>query len=475
VGTGAAKALVLVSTLILGRQLGPEGFGLYSLVFAYLAFFELFADAGLDALLGRDLARPSPDAGRRLGDALILRAVLTVIAVPVAALLFPLVTGRPEGIWLVVLGGASLLASNRRPSLRSILETPYRVSLRMGVPTFLGVLAEALHVALLVLWIPRAGVTGAVAAQALAALPFLFVLAPLSARRLKPEIRPEMARLTGLLHTTAPILAVLAVNVVLARIDAVMLELLRGTRDVGLYTAPVRIVEIANLAPILLMTSVYPLIAASHPKDPVRVDRLFKGSLRVLVTGVVPVVAAEIVFAAPLVERLFGPSYAESARVLSVLAVSAIFVYADIVLTSRLVATGAEARNVWLLGIAAATNVLANLWLIPSQGPRGAAFATSIAYVVRLLSGWLFADTRALTRLAMASFVPALGAGAVAFAPALLFETARPLTFGLGLALYPIALYLLGGFRLHDLAQLRRAMESAASEAGEVGHDPRED
>jgi O-antigen/teichoic acid export membrane protein len=458
-GTAAAKALVLVATLVLGRRLGPEGFGLYSLVFAYLAFFELFADAGLDSLVVRDLARAPADAGRRLGDALLLRAILAAAAIPVAAALFGPITGRSEGgALLVLLGGAALLSSNRRPSLRSLLETPYRTALRMGLPTLLGILVEALHVALLVLWLPGGGVPAAVSAQLLASLPFLLVLGAFSRRALRVEVRPDRARLAALLGAASPLVAGLAVNVVLARADAVMLEVLRGTRDVGLYTAPVRIVEIANLLPVLLMTSVYPLFAASHPHDPVRVDRLFRGSLRVLGTVLVPVVAAQIVFAAPLVEVLFGASFGESARVLPILALSEVFVLADIVLTSRLVATGAERRNVSLVALAAATNVAANLWLIPESGPRGAAVATLIAYAVRVAAGLAFPDVRAPTRLAVGSLFPAVAAGLVSFGPAILFASLRPVSFVLGLAAYPVALYLLGGFRLRDLGALRSAL-----------------
>lgn len=469
-GTAAAKALVLVATLILGRQLGPEGFGLYSLVFAYLAFFELLPDAGLDALVVRDLARSPEDGGRRVGDALVLRTALAAVAVPIAALAFGAITGRAGGGWLVLLGGAAIVSSSRRPSLRSLLEAPYRASLRMGLPTALGVGSEAIHVALLLAWLPAGGVAGAVGAQALSALPALLILGALSARRLPLGVRPRPERLATLLRAASPLLAGLAVNVVLARADAVMLQVMRGTRDVGLYAAPVRIVEIANLLPILLMTSVYPLFAASHPHAPVRVDRLFRGSLRVLGTAVVPVVAAQIVFAAPLVEVLFGVSYAESARVLPFLALAEIFVFADIVMTSRLVATGAERRNLVLVGVAAAANVLANLWLIPGEGPRGAALATFLAYVVRLAAGFAFADVRATTRLAVGSLAPAVGAGLVAFAPAVFLGSLRPLTFSLGLAAYPVALYLLGGFRLRDLTALRSAIRDAG-DGSDVGRD----
>jgi O-antigen/teichoic acid export membrane protein len=473
VGTACAKGLVLVSTLILGRKLGPEGFGLYSLVFAYLAFFELLPDAGLDALVVRDLARSPADASRRLGDAVLLRTLLLLAVVPVAALLFGRITHRDDGAWLVALAGTAILSSNRRASLRSLVEAPYRASLDMGIPALLGVLSEALHVAILAWLIARAGVTGAVGAQTLASLPFFVLLALLSARRVRPRLRFERARLTALLAAAAPLLGGLAVNVVLARADAVMLERMRGTRDVGLYMAPVRIVEIMNLLPILLMTSVYPLFAASHPHDPVRVDRLFRGSLRVLVTGLVPVAAAMIVFATPLVHALFGAPYAESAAALPALALSGVFVVCDIVLTARLVATGAERRNFVLVAIAAAANVSANLWLIPRYGPRGAAFANLLAYVVRLLAGLAFSDVRATTRRAIESIAPALGAGLLAFAPSILFEGLRTATFAAGLALYPIALYLLGGMSLRDMLQLRHALQAGVERAGDVGRDPR--
>lgn len=472
-GTVAAKGLVLVSTLILTRRLGPEGFGLYSLVFAYLAFFELVADAGLDSILVREAARRPPDVPRRLGDALVLRAALAAAVVPVAAALFAPITGQTAQGVLVLLGGAALIGSNRRASLRSLLETPYRTALRMGVPTLLGVLAEALHLALILAWLPAGGVSRAVAAQAVASFPFFLVLAGVTIRRGALAVIPDAARLRSLLGTATPLLAMLAVNVVLARIDVVMLEVLRGTRDVGVYSAPVRIVEIANLLPILLMTSVYPLFAASHPGDPVRVDKLLRGSLRVLGTVLVPLAAAEIVFAGPIVTRLFGVPFAASAPVLVVLAFSEIFVFADIVLTARFLATGAERSNLALVAMAAAANVAGNLWLIPHDGARGAAVATLGAYALRVFAGFLFRDTRDATAAALRSLAPAAAAGLVCFAPAYLVPVWRPAAFAAGLAAYPVGLYLLGSFRLRDLSQLVDAARAAA--AGPVDGEARDD
>lgn len=462
-GTAASKGLVLVATLLLTRQLGPEDFGRYTLVFAYLAFFELIADCGLDTLAVRELARDGfREEGRRiLGDSLVLRALLILLVLPAAALSFPLLTGNRGDASLIVLAGLTLVAGNRRPSLRSLFEVPFRAELAMGLPTFLGVLAEILHLGLLYALLSGWGLAGAIGAQGLAPLPLLIPLAILSMRRLRPRIRPSAGRLGLLLRRAAPLLGALALNIILVRVDVLMLDRMRGSVEVGLYAAPVRIVEVLNLLPILLMTSVYPLFSR-HADDPAFVDRLFRVSLRVLTTAVVPIVALEIAFAGPLVTLLFGHAYGESAAMLPWLALSELVIFADIVIGARLVATGRETRNLQLVTLATLTNVGVNLALIPILGGRGAALATLGAYVVRVAAGGLFPDTRATTALAIRSLVPSTAAGLICFGPSMLFDDFRMAAFTFGVVAYPVALYLFGALRIPEITRLLAAFREAS-------------
>lgn len=462
-GTAASKGLVLCSYLILTRLLGPEDFGRYSLVFAYLAFFELVADAGLDTIAVREVSRHGiqEETRRGVGDALVLRCLLILLVVPAAALLFPWITGNPLPIALVGLAGLAMIPSNRRASLRSLFEVPFRASLEMGWPTFLGVVTEVVHLAALTWLVTSWGLGGAIGAQTLAALPFLLLLALLSVRRLPPILRPTRERLRALAVASSPLLGILFLSVVLSRVDVLMLERMRGTHAVGLYAAPVRIAEAVNFLPILLMTSVYPLFARFVSDVPM-VDRLFRASLRVLTTMVLPIVALEIAFAEPIVTRLLGDAYTESARIFPWLAVSALLVFADIVTGARLVATGLETRNLHLVLFAAVTNVGANFWLIPRYGAVGAAAGTLIAYAVRLVAGFLFSDTRALTVLTIQSIAPATFAGLVCFGPALLVSEFRLAAFTCGIVAYPVALYLLGAVRVPEVARLIAAIRPAA-------------
>jgi O-antigen/teichoic acid export membrane protein len=325
----------------------------------------------------------------------------------------------------------------------------------------LGVLAEVLHLGLLYVLLDGWGLAGAVGAQGLAPLPLLLPLAVVSMRRMRPRIRFDADRLGALLRRASPLLGALALNVVLVRIDVLMLDRLRGSAEVGLYAAPVRIVEVLNLLPILLMTSVYPLLAR-HAGDDAMVDRLFRVSLRVLTTIVVPVIALEIAFAGPIVALFFGDAYGPSAAMLPWLALSELVIFADIVIGARLVATGHETRNLQIVTIATLANVGANLALIPVLGGRGAALATLGAYIVRVAAGGLFRDTRFTTGLAFRSLAPATLAGLICFGPAMLFDTFRLPAFTFGVVAYPVALYLLGAIRVPEIVRLLAAFREAS-------------
>jgi O-antigen/teichoic acid export membrane protein len=368
------------------------------------------------------------------------------------------VTDDARGPWLVVLGTLTWVTSVRRASLRSLFELPYRLALRMETPTVLTVVAEAAHLLALLAFVSLWDLPGAVAAQGAAALPFALVLAVLSARQIAPRLALDLPRLIALARGALPLVGLLFANTVLARADMLLLEMLRGSREVGIYAAPVRLVEVANLLPALLMTSIYPLLVGAAPHDPVRADRLFRVSLRFLTAAVVPVILAEVFWAKPLVRVLFGPEYGAAAAVLPILAATPLLAFTDIVLNSYLLATGREKRNALLVAVAAAVNVALNLVLIPAHGAVGAAWATLLAWGVRIAVTFAPRDTRPAAVGAVRSILPATAAGALA-ALLVAWTGVHGVAAGvLGALVYAGALLPLRGLRADELQEILRAL-----------------
>lgn len=454
-GTVLSKGLVFVSYIALTHQLGAAEFGRFTTLFVYISFFGLLADAGIESIVIREVGREPDAMANRLGDALCLRAAIILLAIPLAFALYPTVFDESAPIVLLALASLTLVLSNRGASLRSLLEIPYRAALRMEVPALLGVLTEALFVAALLATLPRWGVGAAVACQALAPLPFAILLLRLVKRDVPLRPVPDLWGMTRLLRASSPLLVALVLNLILTRLDVLLLGRMRGAAEVGLYAAPVRLVEVAALLPILLMTSVYPMFAASHGVSPRRLERLFRGSVRFIVAAVVPLAVVEIAFAGPIVSTLFGPEFEASAAVLPILAIGEVLVVVDIVFSSRLVATNLERRNLLMVLAAAVANVAANVALIPPFGAVGAAWATLIAYGVRFGVAFAWFDTRDAAVQALTSLLPACGAGVGAYLVFAYLQFQSAILLVPAFALYAVLLVLFRGVSRREWDLLR--------------------
>src|SRR3972149_5055380 len=78
-GNSVAKLLVLAATVIIGRALGPEQFGWYSLVLTYVMFVAILPELGMDAIVTREMARQPQLAAQLLGAAVSLRLIMILI------------------------------------------------------------------------------------------------------------------------------------------------------------------------------------------------------------------------------------------------------------------------------------------------------------------------------------------------------------------------------------------------------------
>src|SRR5471030_1070047 len=71
--------LALVGIGFITRYLGKEGFGDYSTVLAFFAFFGSVADLGLYTITAREISRQGADEEKILGNAFALRLISSII------------------------------------------------------------------------------------------------------------------------------------------------------------------------------------------------------------------------------------------------------------------------------------------------------------------------------------------------------------------------------------------------------------
>jgi O-antigen/teichoic acid export membrane protein len=163
------------------------------------------------------------------------------------------------------------------------------------------------------------------------------------------------------------------------KIDAIMLQNMKGVKEAGAYQTVATLSEAWNFVPSVIVTSLFPAILNARRDDPGRYNKRIQNLYDLMVYLSVPV-AIVITFASPLIYKLYKHEYAYAAPVLSVHIWSGVFVFLGAASSQYLIAENYNKLTFIRTGFGAIVNIVLNLILIPKMGMMGAAIATLAAY-----------------------------------------------------------------------------------------------
>ena len=163
------------------------------------------------------------------------------------------------------------------------------------------------------------------------------------------------------------------------KIDALMLQDMKSTKEAGAYQTVSSLSEAWNFVPSVIVTSLFPAILNARRDDVARYNRRIQNLYDLMVYLSLPV-AIVVTFNSPLIYKLFKPAYAYAAPVLSVHIWSGVFVFLGAANSQYLIAENYNRLTFIRTGFGALVNIGLNLILIPKMGMMGAAIATLAAY-----------------------------------------------------------------------------------------------
>ena len=216
----------------------------------------------------------------------------------------------------------------------------------------------------------------------------------------------------ALFRESLPLLFGRSMRVIVVSFDMLMLGLVAQSYDVGIYAAVYR-VHFFVLA-LLVAVQTVDLPVMSRAALTAGLATASREALAGAAFIGAPLVAGGLVVSAPLLAFFFGQPYAEGARALQWLLVSLAFAFVHglfhnlYIVTAR---THVEAR--WF-ALAAAINIIANVWLIPRYGIAGAAAATAMAEGVIAFAGVFATRLASVTEVSRAWATPAAAAAIMA-------------------------------------------------------------
>lgn len=374
VGSGA---MLLVSILI-AREFGSEGFGDFTKITTFVAFFYLLVDFGLNAIY---LQRKSDWAVlfgiRVIGGILFMFLAITMLSF--------LPQGEHQGYTGIVrlgiiLFSPTILIQGLIVSANAIFQKHLRYDLATLALTAGNIVTVFLVWGAVFGLSSRVGVLGATTSLLLG-LCVTAVVSLILVRHIEGPIHLSFDRRAGkaLFMAALPLGITLLFNQVYFRVDSFVLALTRSTAEVGLYGLAYKMFELPLVIPTFFMNSVYPLLLVQQMIQDVgrrtyETKTLLKKSFVVLsLTSVV--LSLALWFAAPLLISI-RPEFAESVPLLRVLTLGLPFFFLSSLSMWTLIALGKQIVLVGIYGSLMITTIVSDILVIPKFGATGAAWIT---------------------------------------------------------------------------------------------------
>lgn len=388
------KLIRLILTLTIGawvaRHLGPHIFGELAYAITFISLFQGIANLGLDGIVVRDLARNPSQAAAILGTAFRLRLFAGLLCWLIAiSIIWVLRPADDTTLQIVALIGMSLVfqsadtvdlwfqcqGKNSRTVTAKLAS--YAVAnfariafIMLDAPLWTFALATLLDTAFLAM-----ALTG-IYRQLPTAQPWYFNF-QLSKQILTQSWPFMLSGLAALLYM---------------RIDQVMIREFLDETQLGYYSAAASLSQLWNVIPIILSTAIAPYIAQKKITDENSYINSIFILFRIFAAASILITLVTAFLSTSIIEILYGPTYAPSAKVLAIHVFSNIFIFTGVAQGLWLINEGLGKLTLYRTAFGAFISIAGNLILIPKIGIQGSAIVTVFAqFCATMLSNLFFA------------------------------------------------------------------------------------
>lgn len=403
------QILRIVAGLFVGiyvaRYLGPERFGIFSYVLAFVALFTEAARLGLGGILIRNLANYPEKRDDYLGTAFWLQMIGAILALGVVAIAVQFTNNDPKtNFYIFIISSGIIFQSfevvdsyfqskvlSKYVSVCKIVQLVFSSILKLY---FVFIKADLSWFVIL-----------SAIDQIFLAVALVFAYWRQNIGTFLSHFKLDFVKI--MLKDSWPLMISGFATILLLRIDQVMIKEMIGAEAVGQYAAAVKLSDAWFFVPMIITGSLFPaIINAKKTSEKLYYSRFIK--LYSLMAWISISIALVMTFFSNwLVLKLYGASYSQAGQVLVILLWSGVFVFLGTVNKRWFLVENLQHLLLFRICLGAASNVFLNILMIPAYGIKGAALATLISYALTYYISNLFnKESRALFVLATKGLHP---------------------------------------------------------------------
>lgn len=348
---------------IMTRTLGVEGYGMYTKVLTFFQITSVLLDFGLSNVTLKYISHEDDIKSEEiLNKVLTLRFFLNllILVTPFISLFLNYEKSVVIGIFIFSI---SYLISNFSQIWSILLQKKLNT-----IPIILGELITRVTflVAIFILYKLNLGLISMVLASAITGL-FSVITVYFGVRKyIRPKFIIDIALWKDVFKLSAPFALSVVFNLIYFRADSFILTLFKDNKDIGIYGAAYKIIDIYVSIPALFMSLLLPTFDKTFKEnDKERFQNLLQKAFDFLLILAVPIMIGGFLLSKDVIVLLAGSDFIEAGPILSVLCVVMGIVTIGAIFTNTVIAVNNQKKMMFGYGIAAFASVVLYLTLIP--------------------------------------------------------------------------------------------------------------
>ena len=382
-GRVLTKIISLFSVILIVRYLGEIGYGKYAFAFAFVSFFMIIAELGIHSILVREVSRSSSKAPLLVGNAIILSTFFSAVAFLFAVVSINILGYPEETINIVKIASLGLIFG-----LLSPFGVIYETELKMKYSVFFGLTSRIILLfSIIFITSNNLGLNWLVLSTVLSDGIHYFLMAMYSKKLLRPIFKFDLPTCRFLLKESLPLAFASVFVIIYFRIDVVMLSLMKGDADVGIYSSAYRITESFIFIPSTLMVSIFPLMSKYYSGlsgSKGNLSYIYLKSFKVLFIAAFCLSLGISHFSHEIISLLYDGRIQGASITLKILIWATSIIFLNYSLSQFLVSTNRQKITTISTATCAFFNIALNWIMIPVWGYNGAALATVATEVLHL-------------------------------------------------------------------------------------------
>lgn len=401
-GEITSRLLRMAIVIYAARVLGADGWGVFSYAITLVAFFTIFSDIGLTAILTREAAKNPELRSQYLSTSLFLKFVLVALSVILVIFAAPYFTKIEEAKNLLVIVAFILVFDGFREfgfGLNRAIEKMEKEAIAKTLTNVLIVIFGFIF-----LMLEKSPKSLALSYLIGSGLGFFYTAWTLR-EYFKNLISNFSKKLLWPIFSAAWPFALLSILTgIMMNTDTIMLGWWKSASDIGYYSVSQRIMQVVFMIPMLMATSIFPVFARFAEKENEKFRLLLEKSISISLIAGIPIILGGLILSQNLITSFFGFEYIHAITTFQILLLSVILMFPSIFIGNAVFAYNKQKSFVGFLALGAIGNVALNFLLIPKYGIEGSAVATLGAQIIS--TGFIWLKMKKINNFKIFSYLP---------------------------------------------------------------------